>query len=579
MDVVLGVAVTRPVARLAMIGSPSGEIFDEYALDLPDDDATTDLAETIVGTYRAVTESGNRLAATRLFFPDAAEADTLRQVLLSAGVEDVEVVSEADAATALVRSTDGNAAVLLVDDEAATLTTVDPDSMKTSVLASVPIGAAGAAVACAAVLDGMRGQPEAPVRVMLVSHRDDLESVAAGIQNSPVPVDLPTDASFAIARGAAQTAAWAAVDPAGPATQLAPASAATQLAPVTSASDAQTGLAAAAGPQLAYSMADPDPAEYGDAPYEMPMDPLNELIPEQDPDATEYTEAVQPARQRMLLMGSAIAFVVVSFATLAVTVAINVRPAADVSDLASPPVQSDTVPGRYLPPVPHEPDPVAQPVAVLTPPPAAPSVPVPNVSPRTNNGPVIGNVPAAPPAAPAPEVPPPPPGDAPLLPPPPQFNFPYIPLPPIVIFPPGNQPNPPSTPPSTPPVHAAVDPAVDAAVDATLHAAVDTSLDAAVVGALVAAVLTAAVHPVHGAVTAAVDRAAGAAAGNRGAARPGLRPARGGAGTRTSPRRSCSGCGTCSGAAGSGRPGAAGDSGAGDDGAGAAVTDTPNARL
>ena len=74
MDVVLGVAVTDPVARLAMIGSPAdgGQVFDEYALDLPDD-AMTDLADTIVGTYRAVTESGNRLAATRLCLPDASK--------------------------------------------------------------------------------------------------------------------------------------------------------------------------------------------------------------------------------------------------------------------------------------------------------------------------------------------------------------------------------------------------------------------------------------------------------------------------------------------------------------------------
>ena len=68
-------------------------MFDQYALDLPDD-AMTDLADTIVGTFRAVVDSGNRLAATRLCLPDATQADTLRQDLLSAGVEDVEVVSE-----------------------------------------------------------------------------------------------------------------------------------------------------------------------------------------------------------------------------------------------------------------------------------------------------------------------------------------------------------------------------------------------------------------------------------------------------------------------------------------------------
>jgi len=79
---------------------------------------------------------------------------------------------------------------------------------------------------------GDGSQPQAPLKVMLVSNREDLESVAAGIrEQSSVPVELPTDASFAIARGAAQTVGWALVDPAGPATQLAPVSEATQMAP------------------------------------------------------------------------------------------------------------------------------------------------------------------------------------------------------------------------------------------------------------------------------------------------------------------------------------------------------------
>ena len=90
MDVVVGVAVTGRVARLAMVGPPSsgGQVFDQYALDLPDD-ALTDLADTIVGTYRAVADSGNRVAATRLCLPDASAAETLRRTVLSAGVQNV----------------------------------------------------------------------------------------------------------------------------------------------------------------------------------------------------------------------------------------------------------------------------------------------------------------------------------------------------------------------------------------------------------------------------------------------------------------------------------------------------------
>ena len=248
MDVVVGVAVTGRVARLAMVGSPSsgGQVFDQYALDLPDD-ALTDLADTIVGTYRAVADSGNRVAATRLCLPDASAAATLRQTVLSAGVHNVEVVAEAEAAAALARSVGADAALLLADDDTVSLTVVGEDEESTSVLASVPIGAAGAAVACAAVLQQVPAR-EAN-RIVLVGQRLDLDSIAAELR-STAPVEVPPDAGYAIARGAAQTAEDSGF-PAGAATQLAPAVAdATMMAPA--ASDAtQMAPAAADATQMA----------------------------------------------------------------------------------------------------------------------------------------------------------------------------------------------------------------------------------------------------------------------------------------------------------------------------------------
>ncbi|WP_238889439.1 hypothetical protein [Mycobacterium sp. IDR2000157661] len=293
MDVVLGVAVTGRVARLAMVGAPAtgGEVFDQYALDLPDD-GVTDLADTIVGTYRAVAESGNRVAATRLCLPDASHAETLRQTVLSAGVQNVEVVAGTEAAAALARSAGADAALLLSDDDTVSLTVVGADSGEdgesTSVLASVPIGAAGAAVACAAVLQQV---PESEIhRIMLVGQRSDLDSLAAEL-SSTAPVEVAPDAGFAVARGAAQTvhggeflagAATMMAPAAADATQMAPAAAdATMMAPA--AADATqmapaTGDSAAVGPQLAYSQEDPD---Y----YELPLDSIEEFVPEQEDEA------------------------------------------------------------------------------------------------------------------------------------------------------------------------------------------------------------------------------------------------------------------------------------------------------
>src|SRR4029077_5409535 len=80
-------------------------------------------------------------------------------------------------------------------------------------------------------------------RIVLVGQRLDLDSIAAELR-STAPGEVPPDAGYAIARGAAQTANGAEF-PAGAATQMAPVVAdATQMAPAVA--DA-TQMAAAAG--------------------------------------------------------------------------------------------------------------------------------------------------------------------------------------------------------------------------------------------------------------------------------------------------------------------------------------------
>src|SRR4029077_3909794 len=161
------------------------------------------------------------------------------------------------------------------------------------VLASAPIGLAGAAVACAAVMQKLPSA-QAPTRIILVGQRLDLDSVAAEL-SSTAQVEVPPDAGYAIARGAAQTAEDSGY-PAGAATQMAPVAAeATMMAP---ASDA-TMMAPAAGDatqmapstdpavvgsQLAYS-------EEGPGDYELPFDSLQEFVPELE-DEEAYTAMI-----------------------------------------------------------------------------------------------------------------------------------------------------------------------------------------------------------------------------------------------------------------------------------------------
>ena len=166
----------------------------------------------------------------------------------------------------------------------------------------------------------------------------------------------------------------------------------------------------------------------------MSADSVEEFVPEQD-DEAPYTAVIAPPPPRTVLMGSAMAFVVMSFTTLAVAVAVNIRPVADSEAQPVPAIQSQTVPGNYLPDVPHAPDPVALPVAVVSP--QSADTARPRIV-QTNQGPAIKNAPVVPPGVqpgqpiPLPEVPPVP------LPPdviPPWNPFPLPTLPTLPTFP------------------------------------------------------------------------------------------------------------------------------------------------
>ena len=221
VDVVLGVAVSGRTAQLAMVGSPAtgGELFDQYELEFADD-ATAELAETIIGTDRALAESGNRLAATRLYFAEPSQAETLRQALLNGGVADVEAVSENEAVTAATQGID--AGTLQIGDDRFALA---------------------------------RGAAKSVGGVALVA----ADPFGPPTQMAPVDPAGPVT-QMAPINNSAQSA---------DATQLAPAAPyepATQLAPTSSSdqSAAPTGIDGAVGPQLAYSIDETDGSyEYG----------------------------------------------------------------------------------------------------------------------------------------------------------------------------------------------------------------------------------------------------------------------------------------------------------------------------
>ena len=452
MDVVLGVAVAGPVARLALVGpgAHGADVIDQSVVDLADNPINT-LTQTVVGTNRLLADENHRLVATRLCWDDG-KADQLRQSLEDSGVQNVAVLSQSQAVTALMRAAGRAGGVLVVDDETATLSMVGgagDENAPPTLLASEPLGA-DATAALDTMMARLADLPGAPTGVYLVGASSDLTGVADQLRDaSTMQVEIPDDPTFALARGAALAAAPLAAASASDATAMAPAVGLTAddtaFAPA-----AEVAGAKAEEPQLAYSQAEEGESFPGE---------MDEYGPEFD-EYDDFDEGADgaPARlsRRSLLIGNAvIAFAVIGFASLAAAVVIAVRPTASQAPVVG---HQNAAPGKFMPLLPTQ-----QQAPVPPPPPDAPNagfqggtVPAPTVggSVPQQGPPAVGGLPPVAPAPVGPETP-----GTPGFVPNPNPNVP-IPIPIIIPFPgwhptnpypnPYPYPYPPPTAPTTP---------------------------------------------------------------------------------------------------------------------------------
>jgi len=250
MDVVLGVAVTGPVARLALVGAGAAhDVIDQSVVDLADHPIET-LTQTVVGTNRLLADESHRLVATRLCWTDFPKADQLRRALEDSGVHDIAVLSESQAATALMRAAGRPGAVLVMDDETATLSivgsVVEDEHAPPTLLASGSLTGNDASATFDTLMARLGDQPDAAGDLYLVGASAELTQVAEQIRDaSTIRVEIADDPTFALARGAALSA--------GDATAMAPAVLTgdeTTIAPAAQFADPN-----AQDQQLAYSMA------------------------------------------------------------------------------------------------------------------------------------------------------------------------------------------------------------------------------------------------------------------------------------------------------------------------------------
>ncbi len=432
MDVVLGVAVTGPVARLALVGAggDGSDVIDQSVVDLANN-PIEQLTETVVGTNRLLANENHRLVGTRLCWTDHPSADQLRRALEDSGVHNVAVLSQSQAVTALMRAAGRSGGVLVVDENTATLSVVgsaegDPDAPPT-MLASELLG--GDATGTLDTMMARLGEhPETPSDVYLVGASSDLTGVADQLRDATMRVQIPEDPTFALARGAAIAAA----PPTGDSTAMAPAVGltgdATAMAPAAGLTGDETAMAPAgfadpdaADQQLAYSMAEDD-ADL----LEGEADEFDDYY-DDDPDAE--TGPLKLSRRSLLVGNAVVAFAVIGVASLAVAVVVAVRPTASQEPVVG---HQNAAPGKFMPLLPTQ-----QQAPVPPPPLEAP-----------NAGYQGGTIPA-------PAVPQAPVGPAPVAPVPGLVPNPDGPIPipvPIIVPYPGWRPQPPPWyPPYTPP--------------------------------------------------------------------------------------------------------------------------------
>ncbi len=395
MEVVLGVSMTPTAARLVLV---EGEKADGVTVDHSTFEvgagatfAADRVVAAIVGTRESVAEGGHRLVATGVAWTDHDAAALLRDALRKNGIEDVVLVSELHAASALAQAIGPavgceRTALVFVEGDSATLAVV-----RTADGAVVKVRS-GDTETAPDMIEGLDSLAAPPAAIFVVgsglgdSGTEELRSRIAG--RTSLPVHAPQDADSALARGAA-------------------------LASVrTPRYEAQTiGLRSPDGSDTAAG-----PTQMAPAGYMTPLgysavsdDDLADLL---DAESEELAEA--PDQDRFLLVGSALGAVfVVGVVALGVSLAVSIRPAGDQRPdaglpAAPPPAAADPAPA-----------PAPAPQTIQAP------VPVVQVAPRTvyvtpaPQAPVVVTAPAAPapePVAPAP-VPPAPPAVAPIIPP------------------------------------------------------------------------------------------------------------------------------------------------------------------
>nr|UQB95095.1 hypothetical protein KN252_23345 [Mycobacterium intracellulare] len=363
--------------------------------------ASDQVVSAILGTRQGAAEGGYQLASTGVTFTDPVEAAALRDKLAAHKVENVMLVSAFLAAAALAqavghRTNYAQTALLYIEPETATLAIVDSaDGSIADVRRQVlPEDDEAAVAELTRLVSGAENMESRPDAVFVVGSGIDIPLIKPALEAATtLPLTAAEEPETALARGAALASAHAPLF-------------ASSTAALAYAQDPGTGainpLAVAPG--------------YFDAPGDAGVDALAYSAVPDDPDdfftgsqtaATELVGAEYRGRN-FKLVGSAVAAVfVIGVVALVVSLAIAIRPTANVRP--SPNENVVVAPTRPAP-APAAPAP-AQAPAAPAPAPEAPApvpeapAPAPAAPAPAPVAPAPIPVPAAPPPAPPPVAP------------------------------------------------------------------------------------------------------------------------------------------------------------------------------
>ncbi|WP_232527279.1 hypothetical protein [Mycobacterium intracellulare] len=367
--------------------------------------ASDQVVSAILGTRQGAAEGGYQLASTGVTFTDPVEAAALRDKLAAHKVENVMLVSAFLAAAALAqavghRTNYAQTALLYIEPDTATLAIVDSaDGSIADVRRQVlPEDDEAAVAELTRLVSGAENMESRPDAVFVVGSGIDIPLIKPALEAATtLPLTAAEEPETALARGAALASAHAPLF-------------ASSTAALAYAQDPGTGainpLAVAPG--------------YFDAPGDAGVDALAYSAVPDDPDdfftgsqtaATELVGADYRGRN-FKLVGSAVAAVfVIGVVALVVSLAIAIRPTANVRP--SPNENVVVAPTRPAPaPAAPAPAPAQAPAAPAPAPEAPAPAPVPEAPAPAPAAPAPAPVapapipvPAAPPPAPPPVAP------------------------------------------------------------------------------------------------------------------------------------------------------------------------------